>query len=54
MKLRGNRPTIIPETIQEYGYVYQIQRGTDDVFIQEKFYYVCKVETTCKKQRLDQ
>ena len=46
---------IIPETIQEYGYVYRIQRGTiDDVFIQENFYYVCKVETTCKKQRLDQ
>lgn len=45
---------VIPETIKEFGRVYRIQKGdTEDVFIQDNFYYLCDIEEGQKTQRLD-
>jgi 8-oxo-dGTP pyrophosphatase MutT (NUDIX family) len=46
--------SIIPTSIQEYGYVHRIQKGEKEaVFIQDNYYYLCNVETTVGLQQLD-
>lgn len=47
---------MIPETIQEYGYVHRIQKSEypdTDHFIQDNFYYLCQAEEALKMQDLD-
>lgn len=45
---------IIPDTIREYGYVHRIQKGdTDDIFIQDNYYYFCGIEEETVHQNLD-
>ena len=42
------------ETVEEYGYVLRKEKGkTEDLFIQENFYYLCDVEDEVVKQKLD-
>lgn len=48
--------SVIPETIQEYGYVHRIQKSEHpdtDHFIQDNFYYLCQAEEALKMQDLD-
>lgn len=45
--------TIIPETIKEYGYVHRVQSFKESHFIQDNYYYLCKVEDNIKNQKLD-
>ena len=46
--------SIIPTSIQEYGYVHRIQKGEkEDVFIQDNFYYLCDVKATIGLLNLD-
>ena len=47
---------IIPESIQEYGCVHRIQKSDMDeteCFIQDNFYYLCRVEENMVAQDLD-
>ncbi|MBQ2658246.1 MAG: NUDIX domain-containing protein [Erysipelotrichaceae bacterium] len=47
---------IIPESIQEYGYVHRIQKSDMDeteCFIQDNLYYLCKVDEKTVSQDLD-
>ncbi len=47
---------IVPESIQEYGYVHRIQRSDNDeteCFIQDNYYYLCNVEENAIPQDLD-
>lgn len=47
---------VIPESVIEYGYVHRIQRSDKDkteCFVQDNFYYLCKVQTDVATQRLD-
>ena len=47
---------VLPETVQEYGYVHRIQKSTVDeteCFIQDNYYYLCKTANTVKTQDLD-
>lgn len=45
---------VIPSSICEYGYVHRIQRVvTEDVFIQDNYYYLCEAEQTVIPQKLD-
>ena len=47
---------VIPESIVEYGYVHRVQRSDMDEterFIQDNFYYLCKVRKHTVAQRLD-
>jgi len=47
---------IVPESIQEYGYVHRIQRSDNDeteCFIQDNYYYLCSVEENAIPQDLD-
>ncbi len=49
--------SVIPESIRKYGRVYRIQRCEPDdprAFIQENFYYICKVGEQCAAQNLDE
>lgn len=48
---------VIPESIQEYGLVYRIKKSDEDpnvCFIQNNYYYLCKVEEKKIKQTLDE
>lgn len=48
--------SVIPETIQEYGYVHRIQKSEypdTDHFIQDNFYYLCQAEEALQTQDLD-
>ncbi len=46
--------TVVPQSIKEYGMVHRIQKGDyEDVFIQDNYYYLCKVEKTIQEQNLD-
>lgn len=46
--------TIIPNSIKEYGFIKQIQKGlVEDIFIQESYYYLCETNNTITSQRLD-
>lgn len=45
-----------PETVQEYGYVHRIQKSQKDAtecFIQDNYYYLCKVKENSVAQCLD-
>jgi len=45
---------IIPESIREYGYVHRVQKGkSEDMMIQDNFYYLCDAEETMCPQTLD-
>lgn len=47
---------VIPNSIKEYGYVHRIQRSDKDpleCFVQDNFYYICKVEENQINQNLD-
>lgn len=47
---------IIPETINEYGYVHRVQKSEymdADYFIQENYYYLCSAEEGIISQKLD-
>ena len=36
--------TVIPSTIQAYGYVHRVEKGyPEDIFEQDNFYYLCEV-----------
>lgn len=46
--------TVIPDSVKEYGLVIRKEKGTvEDLFIQENFYYFCKVEKKIAHQALD-
>ena len=45
---------VIPESVKEYGYVYRAQKGkTEDIFVQENFYYFCEVSDVRSGTSLD-
>lgn len=47
---------VIPESVIEYGYVHRIQRSDKDgteCFMQDNFYYLCKVQKDVAATRLD-
>ena len=45
---------VIRDSIQEYGQVHRIQRGTkEDIFIQDNFYFLCCVKENIEQQNLD-
>lgn len=45
---------VLPESVREYGYVYRAQKGkTEDVFVQENFYYFCEVSESLSDVSLD-
>ena len=47
---------VIPEAIQEYGYVHRIQKSDSDpseIFIQDNFYFICDAQETIVSQELD-
>lgn len=48
--------TVIPESVTEYGYVHRIHKSNTDeteCFIQDNFYYLCKVCKDVSSQQLD-
>ena len=48
--------TVIPESIQEYGYVHRIQKSDRDpseCFVQDNYYYVCDAVEGLASQNLD-
>lgn len=45
---------VIPGSVTEYGYVLRKEKGrTEDLFIQENFYYFCDVQDDVQAQKLD-
>ena len=47
--------TVLAHTIKEYGVVIRKEKGKfEDLFIQENFYYLCKVEQSIIPQELDE
>ena len=47
---------VIPESIQEYGYVHRIQKSDKDpteVFVQDNYYFICDSQKTVVSQELD-
>ena len=47
---------VIPETIQEYGYVHRIQKSDSDpteAFVQDNYYFICDAQETVVSQELD-
>lgn len=45
---------VIPDTIQEFGWVHRIQKGSvDDIFVQDNYYYLCEAEQMAGQQNLD-
>lgn len=48
---------VIPESVQEYGYVHRVQKSDRDTtfgrFIQDNYYYLCSAEDTISSQELD-
>lgn len=45
---------IIKNSIQEYGQVHRIQKGIkEDIFIQDNYYFLCKVKEHIEQQNLD-
>lgn len=47
---------VLPDTVQEYGYVHRIQQSDEDeteCFIQDNYYYLCQAEETPTAQNLD-
>lgn len=49
--------TLIPDSIKEFGEVLRIQKydkvDNDTIFVQQNFYYTCKVENEIGEQNLD-
>ena len=46
---------VIPDSVREYGYVHRVEKGnSEDIFIQDNYYYLCNAEDTVYQQRLDQ
>lgn len=48
--------TVIPATVREYGYVHRVQKSDlDDVdfFVQDNYYFLCRVEDSLAPQKLD-
>lgn len=46
--------SVIPETIQEYGWVHRVQKGEKgDMLIQENYYFLCEVRQEHLSQALD-
>lgn len=47
---------IVPESIQEFGYVHRVEKSDHmdaDYFVQDNFYYLCKVQEVKTSQKLD-
>ena len=45
---------VIRNSIQEYGQVHRIQKGTkEDIFIQDNYYFLCGVKEDIEQQNLD-
>jgi 8-oxo-dGTP pyrophosphatase MutT (NUDIX family) len=47
---------VIPSSIMEFGYVHRIQKsllGDSDFFVQDNYYYLCKVKKLKASQNLD-
>lgn len=45
---------VIRDSIQEYGQVHRIQKGTkEDIFIQDNYYFLCDVKEETEQQNLD-
>ena len=47
---------VIPDSIQEYGYVHRIQKSDSDpteCFVQDNFYYLCSALDDTVSQKLD-
>lgn len=45
---------VIRNSIQEYGQVHRVQKGTkEDIFIQDNYYFLCCVEESLGQQNLD-
>ena len=46
---------VIPDSVREYGFVHRIEKGnSEDIFIQDNYYYLCNAENTVYQQNLDQ
>lgn len=48
--------TVIPDSVQEYGYVHRIQKSMaeeDECFIQDNYYFLCAAEEDVRPQKLD-
>lgn len=45
---------VIRNSIQEYGQVHRVQKGTkEDIFIQDNYYFLCCVKEDLEQQSLD-
>ncbi|MDE7250646.1 MAG: NUDIX domain-containing protein [Lachnospiraceae bacterium] len=45
---------VIKNSIQEYGQVHRVQKGTkEDIFIQDNYYFLCCVKEDLEQQNLD-
>jgi 8-oxo-dGTP pyrophosphatase MutT (NUDIX family) len=45
---------VIPQSVREYGLVHRVQKHERaEIFIQDNFYYLCRVEDGLDPQRLD-
>ena len=45
---------VIKNSIQEYGQVHRVQKGTkEDIFIQDNYYFLCCVKEALGQQNLD-
>ena len=46
---------VIPDSVREYGLVHRVEKGdSEDIFIQDNYYYLCSAEDTVYAQSLDQ
>ena len=49
--------TLIPDSVEEFGEVLRVQKydeAEDTIFVQQNFYYTCKVEKEIGEQNLDE
>ena len=45
---------VIENSIQEYGQVHRVEKGTkEDIFIQDNYYFLCCVKENLEQQNLD-
>ena len=47
---------VVPESVAEYGYVHRVQKSDRDpteCFVQENYYYLCRVTDSVAPQHLD-
>ena len=45
---------VLPDTVRPYGYVHRIEHGnTEEVFIQDNYYFFCDVAQETTMQKLD-